>query len=55
MLTPADVADEANVHVQTVLAEIHRGHLRAARVGRHWRIRREWLDEYLNSGGAVAA
>jgi excisionase family DNA binding protein len=47
MLTIQDVADETRVDPRTIWLEIHRGNLRASRVGKSWRISRENLDAYL--------
>jgi excisionase family DNA binding protein len=48
MLTMADVVTELQVDYRTVWLEIHRGNLRASKVGAQWRISRANLDAYLN-------
>lgn len=47
MLTMQQVADELQVDYRTIYNEVHRGNLKASRVGAHWRISRESLDAYL--------
>ena len=46
-LTIQQAADELQVNARTIWSEIHRGNLKASRVGAQWRIRRESLDDYL--------
>ncbi|BDD80700.1 hypothetical protein TPB0596_04630 [Tsukamurella pulmonis] len=48
ILTAPEAAEEMRVHLQTVQALIRRGELRAARVGRVYRIKRAWLNQYLD-------
>jgi excisionase family DNA binding protein len=51
LLTPSDVADRCQVSTKTVLRAIHRGRLRASRLGEHgaYRIREadaeRWIEE----------
>ncbi|MGV7903845.1 helix-turn-helix domain-containing protein, partial [Mycobacterium kansasii] len=54
ILTAPEAAEAMRVHLQTVQALIRRGELRAARVGRVFRIKREWLDQYLDRASATA-
>lgn len=54
ILTAPEAAEAMRVHLQTVQALIRRGELRAARVGRVYRIKREWLDQYLDRASATA-
>lgn len=42
------------ISLPTITDLIRRGDLRAARVGRQWRIRRSWINEYLDRATAVA-
>ncbi|AUN38633.1 hypothetical protein ASU32_00255 [Tsukamurella tyrosinosolvens] len=53
ILTAPEAAEAMRVHLQTVQALIRRGELRAARVGRVYRIRKSWLDEYLDRAAAL--
>lgn len=46
--TPASAASYLLLDVRTVRRYIRDGRLRAARVGRGYRIRRCWLDEFVN-------
>ena len=46
-LTIEQAAAELQVNPRTIWSEIHRGHLKASRVGAQWRISRENLDAYL--------
>ena len=47
MLTVAEAAAEVRVSKMTVYRMIHAGELRAIRVGRSFRVRREDWDDYL--------
>lgn len=47
LLSPTEVAEFFNVHRMTVIRLINSNKLRAVRVGGQWRIRREWVDEYI--------
>lgn len=42
------------ISLPTITDLIRRGDLRAARVGRQWRIRRSWINEYLDRATAAA-
>jgi excisionase family DNA binding protein len=46
-LTPAEVADQLRVSAMTVYRLIKAGELRAARIGKSYRIREEDVDAYL--------
>jgi excisionase family DNA binding protein len=46
-LTPAEVADNLRVSAMTVYRLIKSGELRAARIGKSYRIREEDVDAYL--------
>jgi len=45
-----EVAAELHVHYITALELIHRGLLRATRVGRRWRVSREELERFKREG-----
>ena len=44
LLTPADVADRCQISTKTVLRAIHRGRLRASRLGEHGAYRMHAAD-----------
>jgi excisionase family DNA binding protein len=48
ILTGPEAAKVLKVHIQTVQALVRRGELRAAKVGRTYRIKRAWINEYLD-------
>lgn len=48
ILTVEDIAEQFKVSTRTVVRLIERNELRAIRVGRQWRVYREWIDEWLN-------
>lgn len=50
MMTVQDVADFLKVSEKTVINLVHSGKLRASRVARYYRIRREDLDAFLDEG-----
>jgi putative molybdopterin biosynthesis protein len=50
MLTPAEVAELANVSRKTVYREIDRGELRALHIGRQLRIDPQDFSVYLTRG-----
>jgi excisionase family DNA binding protein len=58
LLTPSDVADRCQVSTKTVLRAIHRGRLRASRLGEHgaYRIREadaeSWIEACVLEGRA---
>jgi excisionase family DNA binding protein len=47
LLTVAEVAEQVRVSKMTVYRMIHSGELRAVRVGRSFRVRREDWEDYL--------
>ena len=47
LLTVDQVAEILQVHPQTVYSLLRAGHIRAAKVGRTWRVRPQAIDEYL--------
>lgn len=49
LLTAAEVADQLRVSTMTVYRLIKSGELAAVRVGRNYRVRRNDLDDYLES------
>lgn len=49
VLTPKQVARLMGVHYQTVLKWIDSGQLRARKLGERFFIRREWINEMLDS------
>lgn len=42
-----EVADYLGLHPKTVCAYIREGKIRAIRLGRYYRIRRQWLFDFL--------
>ncbi len=46
-LTPEEVAEQLRVSRRTVYAWLHSGRLRAAKAGKHWRIRPEDIETFL--------
>lgn len=48
VLTTKEAASYLGLHVKTLRAYIRDGKLRAARCGRHYRIRRQWLAAFLD-------
>lgn len=53
IFTPSTAADYLYINVRTVRNFIRDGRLRAARVGRAYRIRRAWLDEFVDRNATV--
>jgi len=47
-VTAEELADYLKVTPRTVLRIVERKELPAIRVGRQWRFRREWVDEWLS-------
>lgn len=47
VLSCQDVADYLGLHVKTVREYVARGEIRAAMLGRRYRIRKEWVIEFL--------
>ena len=52
VLHVSDVAKFLGLHEKTVCAYIREGKIRAIRCGRCYRIRREWLRDYIDSESA---
>ena len=52
---PEAGADYLKVSLPTFMDLIKTGQLRAARVGRQWRIRKVWIYEFLDNAAASAA
>ncbi|MBR3087319.1 MAG: helix-turn-helix domain-containing protein [Kiritimatiellae bacterium] len=50
MMTVQDVADYLQVSEKLVIGLIHKGKLRASKIARYYRIRREDLDAFLDEG-----
>ena len=48
VLNCKEVADLLGIHVKTVRAYIVQGEMRAARLGKYYRIRKEWVVEFLD-------
>ena len=46
-MTTEELAKALRVHVRTIMRIIERKQLKAVRVGRNWRMRREWVEEWL--------
>lgn len=55
VLRPDSTAAYLKLSLPTVMDLIHSGDLKAARVGRQWRIRKQWIFEYLDRAAASAA
>lgn len=47
MLTIEETRQRLAVSRHTVLSLIEKGELRAIKVGQQWRIKPEWIDEYI--------
>ena len=47
MLSVETVAQQFNVSPRTVLRLIENREIRALKVGRQWRFRKEWVDEWI--------
>jgi excisionase family DNA binding protein len=57
VLDPPRVAETLGVCLDTAMTLIRKGELRAARVGRgrgQWRVRRSWINEYLDRASEAA-
>jgi excisionase family DNA binding protein len=52
LMTVEEVAKYLQLNPQTVSRMAQRGELPAAKVGRHWRFRRETLDKFLDDEAA---
>ncbi|SHR63509.1 DNA binding domain, excisionase family [Mycobacteroides abscessus subsp. massiliense] len=55
ILSPETGADYLKISLPTFMDLIKTGQLRAARVGRQWRIRKVWIYEFLDNSAASAA
>lgn len=49
ILTPDEVAQYLGLHVKTVRAYIADGRMRAARTGKTYHLRKEWVLEFLDA------
>lgn len=47
VMVPAEVAAYLGMHVKTVRDYISSGMMRAARMGRNYYVRREWINDFL--------
>ena len=47
VLTALDCANYLGLNVHTVRAYIREGRIRAAKCGRHYRVRRDWVRDFL--------
>lgn len=47
ILTAEDCASYLGLHVKTVREYVHDGRLRAAKCGKYYRIKREWVRDFL--------
>ena len=48
ILTVEELAEALKVNARTIQRIVHRKEIPAIRVGRQWRFRREWVDEWLH-------
>jgi excisionase family DNA binding protein len=48
MLTVEMVAAQFNVSPRTILRLIDKHEIRALQVGRQWRFKKEWVEEWIN-------
>ena len=46
-MSPQDVSNHTGIGLTTIYNAIHTGQLRAAKVGRRYDIRWEWVTEYI--------
>ncbi len=49
VITPFDAADYLGINVKTVYDYIHDGRIQAAKCGNRYRLRKEWLVDFLES------
>lgn len=49
VITPFDAADYLGINVKTVYDCIHDGRIQAAKCGNRYRLRKEWLVDFLES------
>ncbi len=54
ILRPDGTAAYLKLSLPTVMDLIHNGDLKAAKVGRQWRVRRTWIHEYLDRQAVTA-
>ena len=47
LVTIEELAERLQVHVRTIQRIVKRKELRAIRIGRQWRFRREWVEDWL--------
>ena len=47
VITAQECADYLGLEVHTVRAYIREGCIRAAKCGKHYRVRRNWINDYL--------
>lgn len=47
VITAQECADYLGLEVHTVRAYIREGRIRAAKCGKHYRVRRNWINDYL--------
>ncbi|MFP4381092.1 MAG: helix-turn-helix domain-containing protein [Candidatus Sumerlaeia bacterium] len=48
-ITVDELAKQLKVHPRTIQRIVERKELRAIRIGRQWRFRKEWVEEWLES------
>lgn len=53
LLTTAQAAEYLGVHPKTMERMLRYGEVRSAKIGRRYRIRREWLEAYVDAQSAV--
>jgi excisionase family DNA binding protein len=46
-LTPREIAELLDVHLNTVLYWLQNGNLKGVKIGRRWRVKPEWLREFI--------
>ncbi len=47
-MSPEMLAKHFHVSIRTVIRLIERGDIRAVKVGRQWRIHRDWIQEWMS-------
>ncbi len=55
VLTVYELAEYLGLHPKTVYTYIAEGRIRAIRCGRCYRIRREWVEDYIRSASPKGA
>lgn len=48
VLTVEECSSYLHLHVKTIRAYIHDGKLRAARCGKYYHIKKQWITDFLN-------